>query len=115
MQKKLSVEGVAYLKKHSPALIYSEQAGAYPCYETNKYYIPTDLSSNNYLRGTSSDQMIEAEDNYTYYMLTYGTIDDKKVFGFFYGAEDGGKNCCYFQCRPGAVYYASAADCCLCG
>ena len=83
MQKKLSVEGVAYLKKHSPALIYSEQAGEYPCYETNKYYIPTDLSSNNYLRGTSSDQMIEAEDNYTYYMLTYGTIDEKKVFGLY--------------------------------
>lgn len=88
-KRKLSVQGVAYLKKHSPALIYSEQAGAYPCYETNKGYIETDLSSNNYLRGTSSDQMIEAEDNYTYYMLTYGTIDDKKVFGFFYGAEDG--------------------------
>ena len=101
-KKELSVEGDAYLKKHSPVLIYSEQAGAYPCYETNKYYIPTDLSSNNYLRGTSSDQMIEAEDNYTYYMLTYGTIDNKKVFGFFYGAEDGGP----FVNKGGKAYLA---------
>lgn len=101
-KRKLSVQGVAYLKKHSPALIYSEQAGAYPCYETNKGYIETDLSSNNYLRGTSSDQMIEAEDNYTYYMLTYGTIDNKKVFGFFYGAEDGGP----FVNKGGKAYLA---------
>lgn len=101
-KRNLSVQGVAYLKKHSPALIYSEQAGAYPCYETNKGYIETDLSSNNYLRGTSSDQMIEAEDNYTYYMLTYGTIDDKKVFGFFYGAEGGGP----FVNKGGKAYLA---------
>lgn len=101
-KRKLSVQGVAYLKKHSPALIYSEQAGAYPCYETNKGYIETDLSSNNYLRGTSSDQMIEAEDNYTYYMLTYGTIDNKKFFGFFYGAEDGGP----FVNKGGKAYLA---------
>lgn len=26
-----------------------------------------------------------------------------------------GKNCCYFRCRPGAVYYTSAANYCLCG
>lgn len=101
-ERKLSVEGVAYLKKHSPALIYSEQAGAYPCYETNKYYIPTDLSSNNYLRGTSTDQMIKAKDDYAYYMLTYGTIDNKKVFGFFYGAEDGGP----FVNKGGKAYLA---------
>lgn len=99
-KKELSVV-VAYLKKHSPVLIYSEQAGAYPCYETNKY-LPTDLSSNNYLRGTSTDQMIEAEDDYAYYMLTYGTIDDKKVFGFFYGAEDGGP----FVNKGGKAYLA---------
>ncbi len=101
-KRKLSVQGVAYLKKHSPALIYSEQAGAYPCYETNKCAIPTDLSSNNYLRGTSTDQMIEAKDDYAYYMLTYGTIDNKKVFGFFYGAEDGGP----FVNKGGKAYLA---------
>lgn len=97
----LLVRGVPYLKKHSPALIYSEQAGSYPCYETNNCAIQT-VSSNNYLRGTSSDQMIEAEDNYTYYMLTYGTIDNKKVFGFFYGAEDGGP----FVNKGGKAYLA---------
>lgn len=97
----LLVRGVPYLKKHSPALIYSEQAGSYPCYETNNCAIQT-VSSNNYLRGTSTDQMIEAKDDYAYYMLTYGTIDNKKVFGFFYGAEDGGP----FVNKGGKAYLA---------
>ena len=35
-------------------------------------------------------------------MLTYGTIDDKKVFGFFYGAEDGGP----FVNKGGKAYLA---------
>lgn len=90
-----------YLMKHSPVLIYSEQPGTFPCYETNKY-ITDDLSKNNYLCGTSTDQMIEAEDGYSYYMLTYGTINNERVFGFFYGAENGGP----FINKGGKAYLA---------
>lgn len=92
---------LGYLKKHSPILIYSEQPGIYPCYETNKY-VTDDLSNNNYLRGTSTDQMIEGEDGYSYYMLTYGTINNERVFGFFYGAENGGP----FINKGGKAYLA---------
>lgn len=87
----INLERIKYIniKKHSPILIYSEQPCTFPCYETTTCFNTVDLSSSNYLRGTSSDQMIEGEEGYSYYMLTYGTINDNKVFGFFYGAENG--------------------------
>lgn len=77
------------LRKNTPILLHSTQPGTYAIYETTDLE-PFTISSNNYLRGTSTNQMIEAEDGYSYYMLTYGTLNNKKVFGFFYGAEDGG-------------------------
>lgn len=89
------------LKSKTPVLLHSEQSGTYPFYESTDLY-PLIFSTTDYLRGTSTDQMIEAKDDYAYYMLTYGTIDNKKVFGFFYGAEDGGP----FVNKGGKAYLA---------
>lgn len=89
------------MKSKTPVLMHSEQPGTYSLYESTDLY-PLIFSTTNYLRGTSTDQMIEAEDDYAYYMLTYGTIDNKKVFGFFYGAEDGGP----FVNKGGKAYLA---------
>lgn len=89
------------LKKNTPVLLHSKASGTYPLYESTDLF-PLDLSKYKYLRGTSTDQMIEAEDGYSYYMLTYGTINNEKVFGFFYGAENGGP----FVNKGGKAYLA---------
>lgn len=89
------------LKEKTPVLLHSKQPGSYPIYESTDIY-PLNLSEYQYLRGTSTDQMIEAEDGYSYYMLTYGTIDNERIFGFFYGAENGGP----FVNKGGKAYLA---------
>ena len=96
-----SESNIINLEEKNPVLLHSNQPGSYPLYESTDL-APMDLTGANYLRGTSTDQMIDAEDGYSYYMLTYGTIDNERIFGFFYGAENGGP----FVNKGGKAYLA---------
>lgn len=96
-----SESNIVNLREKTPVLLHSKQPGTYPLYESTDLY-PLIFSNYKLLRGTSTDQMIEAEDGYSYYMLTYGTIDNERIFGFFYGAENGGP----FVNKGGKAYLA---------
>lgn len=69
------------------ALLIKAPKGTYPCYKA--WFNGAHEISGNYLFGTGKDKMIEADDNSYFYQLTYGTIDGKRTFGFFWAEADG--------------------------
>ncbi len=73
----------------SALLIKSSNLGQYPCHKA--WFSPPSPTKfeNNCLFGTGKDKMIEADDNSYFYQLTYGTIDGKRTFGFFWAEADG--------------------------
>lgn len=69
------------------ALLIKAPKGKYPCYKA--WFNGAHEISGNCLFGTEKDKMIEADDNSYFYQLTYGTIDGKRTFGFFWAEADG--------------------------
>ena len=69
------------------ALLIKAPQGKYPCYKA--WFYSAHTISDNCLFGTEKDKMIEADDNSYFYQLTYGTIDGKRTFGFFWAEADG--------------------------
>lgn len=69
------------------ALLIKAPKGKYPCYKA--WFNGAHEISGNCLFGTEKDKMIEADDNSYFYQLTYGTIDGKSTFGFFWAEADG--------------------------
>lgn len=69
------------------ALLIKAPKGKYPCYKA--WFNGAHEISGNCLFGTERDKMIEADDNSYFYQLTYGTIDGKRTFGFFWAEADG--------------------------
>lgn len=69
------------------ALLIKAPQGKYPCYKA--WFYSAHTISDNCLFGTEKDKMIEADDNSYFYQLTYGTIDGKRTFGFFWAEDDG--------------------------
>ncbi len=69
------------------ALLIKAPQGKYPCYKA--WFYSAHTISGNCLFGTGKDKMIEADDNSYFYQLTYGTIDGKRTFGFFWAEADG--------------------------
>lgn len=69
------------------ALLIKAPQGKYPCYKA--WFYSAHTISDNCLFGTERDKMIEADDNSYFYQLTYGTIDGKRTFGFFWAEADG--------------------------
>lgn len=69
------------------ALLIKAPQGKYPCYKA--WFYSAHTISDNCLFGTEKDKMIEADDNSYFYQLTYGTIDGKRKFGFFWAEADG--------------------------
>ena len=69
------------------ALLIKAPQGEYPCYKA--WFYSAHTISGNCLFGTEKDKMIEADDNSYFYQLTYGTIDGKRTFGFFWAEADG--------------------------
>ena len=74
----------------SVALLVQGELGTYYCFEPTDDATAAATPATNYLKGTLTDQMIESEVGHVYYQLTYGTIDGERLFGFFYGAANGG-------------------------
>ena len=73
----------------SALLVKSSNLGQYPCHKA--WFTPPSPTKfeNNCLFGTEKDKMIEADDDSYFYQLTYGTIDGKRTFGFFWAEADG--------------------------
>lgn len=69
------------------ALLIKAPQGKYPCYKA--WFYSAHEISGNCLFGTEKDKMIEADDDSYFYQLTYGTIDGKRTFGFFWAEADG--------------------------
>lgn len=69
------------------ALLIKAPKGKYPCYKA--WFNGAHEISGNCLFGTEKDKMIEADDNSYFYQLTYGTINGKRTFGFFWAEADG--------------------------
>lgn len=69
------------------ALLIKAPQGKYPCYKA--WFYSAHTISDNCLFGTEKDKKIEADDNSYFYQLTYGTIDGKRTFGFFWAEADG--------------------------
>lgn len=69
------------------ALLIKAPQGKYPCYKA--WFYSAHTISDNCLFGTEKDKMIEADDDSYFYQLTYGTIDGKRTFGFFWAEADG--------------------------
>lgn len=69
------------------ALLIKAPKGKYPCYKA--WFNGAHEISGNCLFGTEKNKMIEADDNSYFYQLTYGTIDGKRTFGFFWAEADG--------------------------
>lgn len=69
------------------ALLIKAPQGKYPCYKA--WFNGAHEISGNCLFGTEKDKMIEADDDSYFYQLTYGTIDGKRTFGFFWAEADG--------------------------
>lgn len=69
------------------ALLIKAPQGKYPCYKA--WFNGAHEISGNCLFGTERDKMIEADDDSYFYQLTYGTIDGKRTFGFFWAEADG--------------------------
>lgn len=69
------------------ALLIKAPKGKYPCYKA--WFNGAHEISGNCLFGTGKDKMIEADDNSYFYQLTYGTINGKRTFGFFWAEADG--------------------------
>lgn len=73
----------------SALLVKSSNLGQYPCHKA--WFSPPSATKfeKNCLFGTGKDKMIEADDDSYFYQLTYGTIDGKRTFGFFWAEADG--------------------------
>lgn len=69
------------------ALLIKAPQGKYPCYKA--WFYSAHTISGNCLFGTEKDKMIEADEDSYFYQLTYGTIDGKRTFGFFWAEADG--------------------------
>lgn len=72
----------------SVAMLVYGDLGEYYCFEPKDNNVSA-APSTNYLKGTTTDKMIENEAGHVYYQLTYGTVDGNRKFGFFFGAENG--------------------------
>ena len=74
----------------SVALLVHGELGTYYMFAPAEGSDEPSAPATNYLKGTLTDQMIQAETNHVYYQLTYGTIEGERKFGFFFGTQNGG-------------------------
>ena len=74
----------------SVALLVYGELGTYYLFAPAEGSDEASAPTTNYLKGTTTDHMIQAETNHVYYQLSYGTIEGERKFGFFFGTQNGG-------------------------